>query len=371
MIDTPTEFDLSSFRQLPELERALLQLLSVIYSPTAATPLAICARRVGIRNPNGDESFNLHSLKPILQGLMDSGWITAGINRFACRSDMREKVTVETINSNVFEEYAKNILEAFEPRTVDGAIVWQDLEHGISHARIHLYSGDRIRLRETLQTLYKQFFETETPIDAKGFYDPIFGTPPDMDVMGVLQPEILADAFKDLAYSGMKKLQNLQPLWELTQQRSGETNTTGTDSAQILETRTLYCLLTGQLDVIESPSNTEDGTSEELNPAALLVSSIKSLVQNGGDTTTELLNKHSETEILHTLMLDHELTALPLLSMVNSSETKNAHTAHLVLSRLQHSSSHVLLQQYVESLATGVFSVKLPESEEHETGQLD
>ena len=66
MTETTIEFDLSSFRQLPELERALLQLLSVIYSPTAATPLAICARRVGIRNPNGDESFNLHSLKPIL-----------------------------------------------------------------------------------------------------------------------------------------------------------------------------------------------------------------------------------------------------------------------------------------------------------------
>lgn len=371
MIDTTTEFDLSTFRQLPELERALLQLLSVIYAPTAATPLAICARRVGIRNPNGDESFNLHSLKPILQGLMDSGWITTGINRFACRSDMREKVTVETINNGVFEAYAENILEAFEPRTVDGIIVWQDLEHGISHARIHLFRGDRAHLRETLQSIYKQFADTETPVDAKGFYDPIFGTPPDMEVMDVLQSEILADAFKDLAYSGMQKLQDLQPLWELTQHQPQGTSQSSNDTMQMLETRTLYCLLTGQLDAIELPEADGINPSETQDPAHLLVSSIKSLVLAGEESAAEALSKHSESEILNTLMLDHELTALPLLAMVNSTDSKNTHTAHLVLSRLQHSSSHVLLQQYVESLATGVFSVKLPKDDTHEHGQLD
>ncbi len=363
MTETTIEFDLSTFRQLPELERALLQLLSVIYAPTAATPLAICARRVGIRNPNGDESFNLHSLKPILQGLMDSGWITAGINRFACRSDMREQITVETINNEVFDAYSENILEAFEPRTVDGVVVWQDLEHGISHARIHLYRGDRVRLRETLQSLYKQFEETETPIEAKGFYDPIFGTPPDKAVMGVLKPAILTDAFRDLAYSGMQKLQDLQPLWELTQQQATDSQSTQ-DSAQMLETRTLYCLLTGQLDAIEIPEVSE-------NPANLLASSIKYLVNEGAEPAIEALGKHSESEILHALMLDHELTALPILAMISGSEPKHAQTAHLVVSRLQHSSTHVLLQQYIESLATGVFSVKRPEAEAHDQGQLD
>ena len=368
MTETMIEYDLSTFRQLPQLERSLLQLLSVIYAPTAATPLAICARKVGIRNPNGDESFNLHSLKPILEGLMESGWITAGINRFSCRPEMREKVTVEAINIGVFDNYSEIILEAFEPRQIDGVVVWQDLEHGISHARIHLYRGDRVRLRETLQSLYKQFAESENPIDAKGFYDPIFGTPPDMDIMGILQPEILSDAFKDLAYSGMQKLQNLQPLWELTQQQSDGDLHNNSDTTQMLETRALYCLLTGQLDAIELPEPSE---TEELRPSCLLISSIKCLINEGVENTVEALTKPSETDTLQVLMLDHELTALPLLAMINSTDPKNSLTAHHALSRLQHSSSHVLLQQYIESLSTGVFSLKLPEEGMHDQGQLD
>ncbi|MGB1309908.1 MAG: hypothetical protein ACPG47_01795, partial [Leucothrix sp.] len=367
MTDSTTTFDLSSFRQLPELERSLLQLLSVIYAPTAATPLAICARKVGIRN--GDESFNLHSLKPILQGLMDTGWITTGINRFACRTDMREKVTVETINSDAFDNYSENILEAFEPRQVDGVVVWQDLEHGISHARIHLYRGDRVRLRETLHSIYQQFAETDTPIDAKGFYDPIFGTPPDMDIMGVLQPEILADAFKDLAYSGMQKLQNLQPLWELTQQSDDASDKH--DGSRMLETRTLYCLLTGQLSLIDTSVTTDDNTGTP-PPNHLLVASIKQLVQGNIDAAVGTLTAHSDTDTLATLLLDHELTALPLLAMINSAHIEHNQTAHLALSRLQHVSAHVLLQQYVESLATGVLTVAAPEAEGlNDQGQLD
>ena len=371
MTDITTDFDLSAFRQLPELERSLLQLLSVIYAPTAATPLAICARKVGIRNPNGDESFNLHSLKPILQGLMDSGWIIAGVNRFSCRPDMRETVTVETINSGLFDSYSESILEAFEPRQVDGVIVWQDLEHVISHARIHLYRGDRENLRNTLKSMYKQFAETETPIDAKGFYDPIFGTPPDLAIMGVLQPEILADAFRDLAHSGMQKLQNLQPLWEMTQQQADGNASSANDSAPMLETRTLYCLLTGQLDAIALPETIDTENADALTYTQLLVESIKRLINEDAETAVNVLAEQSDSAILNVLMTDHELTALPLLAMVNSSQPKHAQTAQLVLSRQQHSSSHVLLQQYIESLATGVFSVKLPEEEITEQGQLD
>jgi len=122
--------------------------------------------------------------------------------------------------------------------------------------------------------------------------------------------------------------------------------------------------LTGQLDAIEVPEVSE-------NPANLLASSIKYLVNEGAEPAIEALGKHSESEILHALMLDHELTALPILAMISGSEPKHAQTAHLVVSRLQHSSTHVLLQQYIESLATGVFSVKRPEAEAHDQGQLD
>jgi SNF2 family DNA or RNA helicase len=357
------ELDLPAFQQLPELEQSLLHLLSVIYAPTAATPLAICARKVEIKNPAGDESFNLHSLKPVLQALMDRGWITSGINRFACCSELREQITLDALKKGVFDEYSTQILEAFEPRQVDGMVVWQDLEHGISYARIHLYRGDRSRLRQTLLSVYQQFSQTETPLDAKGFYEPIFGTPPDPEIMGTLSPEILADAFKDLAHSGMQKLQDLQPLWELLQKNKPETTGDAPDD-QILETRTLYCLLTGQLDALET-----DYTGTDISPARKLYNSILQLVQGGADSAISALI--SETDDIETVLsIDHELTALPLLAMTNSSEGSHLQAARTALAKQQHSSAHVLLQQYLDSLGSGVFSVKVP-AEDQEQGQLD
>jgi len=367
MTQNNAELNLSAFHQLPELEQSLLHLLSVIYAPTAATPLAICARKVGIRNPLGDESFNLHSLKPVLQALMDRGWITTGINRFACHPGLREQITMDAIKKEIFEEYSKHILDAFEPRQVDGMVVWQDLEHGISYARIHLYRGDRVRLRQTLLSVYQQFAQSDTPIDAKGFYEPIFGTPPDVEVLGCLKPEVLGDAFKDLAYSGMQKLQDLQPLWELTQQPKFDAHGNSlTDPDQILETRTLYCLLTGQLDVLSLPAD-----DTPVSPTRQLLTTIQQLVQQGADAAIDALALDpTSSEIGEVLELDHELTTLPLLALANSQDAKHVQIARTALSRQQHSSLHLLIQQYLESIATGVFSVKTPENTE-EQGQLD
>lgn len=367
MTDNNAEvLDLSAFQQLPELEQSLLHLLSVIYAPTAATPLAICARKANIRNPAGDESFNLHSLKPVLQGLMDTGWITSGINRFACCQEMRETITLDAIQKGVFEEYSSQILEAFEPRQIDGMVVWQDMEHGISFGRIHLYRGDRTRLRQTLLSVYQQFSQTETPLDAKGFYEPIFGTPPNPDIMGTLSPEILGDAFKDLAYSGMQKLQDLQPLWELLQKNKSDAPNNAADD-QILETRTLYCLLTGQLDALKT-----DNTDTPISPARKLLNSIQQLVQQGTiEGALSVLEADPEADGFdEVLSLDHELTTLPLLALSNSAEAIHIQIARIALSKQQHSPIHILLQQYLDSLSTGVFSVAAPQ-EDTEQGQLD
>ena len=368
MTENTAQFDLSTFHELPDLERSLLHLLSVIYAPTAATPLAICARKVGIKNPDGDESFNLHSLKPVLQGLMDSGWITSGINRFACRMEMREIITMDAMNNGTFDSYSESILEAFEPRQVDGMVTWQDLEHGISHARIHLFRGDREKLRETLQTVYGQFADTETPLDAKGFYEPIFGTPPSPEVLEALKPAILSDAFKDLAHTGMQKLQNLQPLWELMQQRKESSDSTEQteDAGEILETQTLYCLLTGQLDALDvAPDEAAQ------NPANILLESIRHLIHSGVDASLEIIGmSDKDKDSSSVIVLNHELSVLPTLSLIASPESEHLAIARLALTQSQRTSTHTLLQQYLESVSTGVFTVsKTPEDVEQ--GQLN
>ncbi|PID45850.1 MAG: helicase [Proteobacteria bacterium] len=353
--------DLSAFHQLPNLEKSLLHLLSVIYAPTAATPLAICARKVGIRNPAGDESFNLHSLKPILENLTEAGWVTSGVNRFACNDTLREYITLDAIQQGIFNAYAEQILIAFEPRRVDGEVVWQDIDHGVSYARIYLYMGDRQRLRQTLLSIYQQFSDTDTPLDAKGFYDTVFGTPPKSEVMNALSPEILGDAFKDLAYTGMQKLQDLQPLWKMLQQSSAN-NTDAHD--QILETRTLYCLLTGQLEALNTADEPHD-----ISPARTLLKSIQQLVKNGANAAIDALNPDTD-ELEAVLNLDDELTSLPLLALASSSDTQHLQTARAVLAKHQHSSVHILLQQYLNSLSTGVFSLATPKSEDT-SGLLD
>jgi hypothetical protein len=260
------------------------------------------------------------------------------------------------MHNGTFDEYSKHILDAFEPRQVDGLVTWQDLEHGISHARIHLFRGDREKLRDTLVTVYGQFADTETPLDAKGFYEPIFGTPPNPDILATLKPAILSDAFKDLAHTGMQKLQNLQPLWELMQQRKAVSSDLEhtEDSGEILETQTLYCLLTGQLDALDvAPDEAAQ------NPANVLLESIRHLIHSGVEASLEIIGMaNGGQDGANVISLNHELTVLPTLALIASPDSSHMNVARLALTQSQRSSTHTLLQQYLESVATGVLTVR-------------
>ena len=68
--------------QLPDLQRSLLQLISIIYSPVAATPLASCAHRIGINDPANNDSFTMHSLRPVLVDLIHAGWLEGSQGRY-------------------------------------------------------------------------------------------------------------------------------------------------------------------------------------------------------------------------------------------------------------------------------------------------
>jgi len=152
---TQTTFDLDAFNALPKLQRALVQLSAIIYAPVAATPLASCAHRLGIDDPNINDSFTLHSLRPVLVDLIHDDWLEGSQGKYHCPEAIRDDVLLTTLDEGNFETFSSQVLASFSATESFGRVLWQSVEHGISHARIFLFQGRTEKLNSTLELLHE------------------------------------------------------------------------------------------------------------------------------------------------------------------------------------------------------------------------
>jgi hypothetical protein len=85
-------FDFAIYKKLTTIERSFLNILAIMYLPVAATPLAICAHRIGIDDPDTGLSFNMNSIRPHLKKLVDLDWILFEGNRYVCQQDLFDPI---------------------------------------------------------------------------------------------------------------------------------------------------------------------------------------------------------------------------------------------------------------------------------------
>ncbi len=146
---------LAKIQLLPPLERELLQLLSIIHTQVARTPLANCMIKAEIR-VGSTKSIPLPTLAPLLKRLFADGLISDSTTHVRCLPAIAEIMTRESIRSGRFEAMAQAVKEQF-PRNSWSYHLYQNYPDCLRDIRINLYRNDIASLNEALTFAYKQF----------------------------------------------------------------------------------------------------------------------------------------------------------------------------------------------------------------------
>jgi len=244
-----SSFNLNAFDKLPKLQRSLLQLISIIYAPVATTPLASCAHRAGINNPSDGESFTLHTLRPILVDLIHQGFLQGHQGKYFCEPLYCEEILLTSISDGTFDHYSKQVLTSFSATESFGRVLWQSVEHGISHARIYLFQGRSEKLAHILELLHERYQYRESILSNPGFYPAIFGSPANEKLLNVLNDQMFSVAFLQLIEIGLENLHEQSQIWELLLKRQPNLNKFQSFQIYLMEPQTRYCLFTGNTEL--------------------------------------------------------------------------------------------------------------------------
>jgi len=239
-------FNLTAFNALPELQRSLLQLMAIIYAPVAATPLASCAHRLGINDPQINDSFTLHSLRPILVDLIHEDWLEGNQGKYHCPEAIRDDLLLSAIKDGTFNDFSAQVLSSFAATESFGRILWQSVEHGLSHARIYLFQGKTEKLQHTLELLHERYQYRESELVNPGFYPATFGSPVNSKLLDVLTDEMFGMAFIGLSEHSLENLTKQDDLWELLESRKKNIPNLASFQFHLLEPQARYSLLSGK-----------------------------------------------------------------------------------------------------------------------------
>lgn len=388
--DQPEKTISEAFNQLPKLQRSLLQLISIIYSPVAATPLASCAHRVSLNDPNNNESFTMHSLRPVLVDLIHAGWLEGSQGRYfipshfnppglannyqedsttqksASQNNLREKILLSSIKEGTFETLSNQVLASFSATESFGRILWQSAEHGLSHARIYLFQGKTEKLAHTLDLLHERYQYRESELSDPGFYPATFGNPPNHDLLNVLNDQMFSVAFMELASSGLDQLIDTNDLWDALQKR--EENIPNLQGFRFFtqELRCTYSLLSGRPELF--PEQPDENDARQFIWFA--ADSARKLLHGNNEGSIQAYENASEMfcvlnnkRKVSLVSLDTPLEKFYLLALLASAANGNKnHLAQVqkLLKKADDDTDQQLLSAYAETLSTGIFNFNAP-----------
>jgi len=362
----PNKNSIEALSELSKIERSLLQLVSIIYSPVAATPLASCAHRLDINDPATGDSFTMHSIRPILVDLIHAGWLEGSQGRYSCPSDLLSQILLSSIKEETFKAYSDQVLASFSATESFGRILWQSAEHGISHARIYLFQNNPEKLVQTLDLLHERYQYRDSELSNPGFYPATFGTPPNHKLMEVLNDHMFSVAFMELAHTSLEKLDDVSDLWSALQKR--EENIPNLQGFQFYtqELRCTYSLYSGRKELF--PAQPDEVDTRQYT--WFVADSARRLIKGNVDGSIQAYENAIEMfRALHSkrkgtqIILGAPLEKFYLLGLLSSAA--NGNKDHLVkiqklLKNFDAEPDYQLFSAYAETLSTGLFNYNAP-----------
>ncbi len=210
-----TAFNREEFTVLAVENQQLLQLLAIIYLPIASTPLAQCAAKANINDPETAVPWTNRSIKVALIKLANMGWVIVDSNRFSLPDKIIEAVTLFALNENNFNPLAETIQSVFTPKKAySGKRVWSSWEAAVADTRMYLYQGDHLTLKTLLADITTQF----QYIRQENGYNPlpdILGVTPKRKQLEILTDNIFISSVAPFytSYAAFR-LDNIDEFWE-------------------------------------------------------------------------------------------------------------------------------------------------------------
>ncbi|HIO92296.1 MAG TPA: DEAD/DEAH box helicase [Leucothrix mucor] len=354
-------FDTEIFEQLSDIESSLLKILAIMYIPVAATPLAICAHRIGIDDPDTELSFNMNSIRPHLQKMVDLDWVQLHNNRYSCHQDLQNPLLQRAMHDGDFTEIAEQVIESFPPREDSGILAWQSVEHGIAHARLHMFLGDHAKLLEVLDSLYARYTYSESILNSVGFYPAMFGDPIDVELISLLNDETFYIVCNELSYTGLTELNDISHLWTLMNDRGLSGHADNMDNGDVRE---FYSILSGQKDLFTKIPETLSLTSVFWRVADSTRQLIEKSTQGSHaeaciaqyETAIDCYRELKSLKKSYPVAFNTELEKFYLLALVAHGDAVSLKKATQFLKRVETDIDHSLLAAYSEALETGLFN---------------
>lgn len=256
IVFTQTMLSIEDISGLPFEHQQLLQLLSIIYLPIASTPLAQCASKAQINDPDTGQPWTNRSIKITLGELAQKGWVVIDSNRFSLTPEMLEEMTLYALNENTFAPLAETIQEVFVAKQAfSGKRIWSSWEAAVADARMYMYQGDHLTLKAVLNDITAQFQYLRKD---QGYYPlpEILGQNPKQKQLVLLSDEVFISSIAPFYTSHASfHLNNIDEFWQEMLHRQG--SVTEESQANILNTLiSEQCLVRGDRENLpEKPAH--------------------------------------------------------------------------------------------------------------------
>ncbi|MCK5919155.1 MAG: DEAD/DEAH box helicase, partial [Cocleimonas sp.] len=364
-------FDPATVAQLTKIESTFLKILAIMYIPVAATPLAICAHRIGIDDPDTGLSFNMNSIRPHLKKLVALGWVQLENNRYSCHQDLLDPLLHYTVKNRDFQPIAEQVIEAFPPREDSGILDWSNIDHGIAHARLHMYLGNREKLDEVLNSLHARYAysDPDSIINTIGFFQGMFGSPANVEMLSLLDSKTFMLACKELTYAGLSELDNISDIWQLMTERTESSSTESIDSGGNGDVREFYSLLSGH-KALFSPIPVTNGMSKVY---WYIADSVRQLISAqpeseellGQNNIDACITQYEKGRDLYcqlnglknkTITLDTDLEKFYLLALIAKGDAESLEKVTLFLAKTEADIDYSLFAAYNQASLSGLFN---------------
>ena len=204
-------FDEKKFHALPESTQRLLEFMSIIYAPIAATPLSKLA----------PVAMDVKVLRPLLNDLVALGFVSVnGVNYYACAEDIRDELTLRSLRAGRFTALAKIVaahLSPEAPRHAYGNEFWADVNHALRDIRLQVLLGNGKWLAKLLEQANRQY--ATAPKFRPHPWFTLWGSSPDSVWMPFIPEPIFLQFIAPIYLSvADQERTNVSPLWAHCQQ---------------------------------------------------------------------------------------------------------------------------------------------------------
>ncbi len=199
----------ASYQSLAELDRAIVQLFSVIYTPITRT---LCLDCLVTAKLWGDKSWQAVTLKPYLDRLIASDLlITQAKNTLQINPLLAEIATRDAVAAGKFIMMARVVAEKLPVTEYRLSSVRQFENRGefMREVRLGLYQNDLEFINAQFADYYEGYFRSSDPISPEFVWNRVCNNPFDANWFATLDPELAATIWIDiLDYS----LEHLTPV---------------------------------------------------------------------------------------------------------------------------------------------------------------